>query len=197
MSVIRTASIAWLCFLLLAGCAVSPSDSAATKQMTLDQPAAAEHKIANDQPDQIQPREEQTAKEKQPLVGLFETQLSVKKKDDGALLQFFLLNKSGEKLTIEYGSGQRYDIYVFNDKNEEVYKWSLNKAFTLALIRKDFKANEKLEFEELWSLKDSQGKPVPPGTYRIKVQVMVGLAEGGSERLDPGELTAEATFRVE
>ncbi|MDR6551870.1 BsuPI-related putative proteinase inhibitor [Paenibacillus qinlingensis] len=45
-------------------------------------------------------------------------------KEDGKIkFSFYLQNVSGKEQQISYGSGQKYDIFICNEQNEEVYKY--------------------------------------------------------------------------
>ncbi|WP_176220667.1 BsuPI-related putative proteinase inhibitor [Cohnella massiliensis] len=122
--------------------------------------------------------EKELLEKKQPMQGLFETTMDTVKADGKIDIHFSLKNISGKDLKIVHGSGQRYDFWVYNEKDEEVYRWSYNKAFTAALIERELKKSEKLEFDEVWHLKDNEGEPVPPGKYTVVVMVMIGLESG-------------------
>ncbi|NHN34847.1 BsuPI-related putative proteinase inhibitor [Paenibacillus agricola] len=94
---------------------------------------------------------------------------------------------------MSYGSGQQYDIFVYNEQNEEVFKWSNNKAFTSALIVRNLLKEGKLTFNEEWSLKNNKGNPIPPGNYTIVVRVMIGIT---SKTINPDDLTAKTILEV-
>jgi hypothetical protein len=130
---------------------------------------------------------------KQPMQGLFETTMETVNADGKIGINFGLKNISGKNLKITHGSGRRYDIWVYNEQNEEVYRWSLNKAFTLALIERELKKSGEITFNEEWNLLDNEGKPVPAGKYTLEVKVMIGLE---SETINPDELTAKSTIEI-
>ena len=142
----------------------------------------------------LSPELEQELKEKkQPMRGLFETTMEADKADGKIDIHFSLKNISGKDLQITYGSGQKYDVWIYNEKDEAVYQWSLNKAFTQALIAREFKNSEVIEFDEGWDLHDNEGSPVPPGQYSIMVKVMIGLETG---TISQDELTARFVVEI-
>ena len=57
-----------------------------------------------------------------------------------------LFNLSEQTLSLDFSSGQRYDLYLEKD-GEEVWRWSDGKFFTMALARVDLEAGERLEFD--------------------------------------------------
>ncbi len=130
---------------------------------------------------------------KQPLQGLFETTMEIVDAEEKLDIHFSLKNISGKHLQIAHGSGQQYDISVYNEQGEEVYRWSYNKAFTQALIQRKLKQGDQLDFEEEWRLADSNGEPVPAGNYTIEITVMIGLESGN---ISPDELTARSTVAI-
>jgi hypothetical protein len=130
-----------------------------------------------------------------PLTGLFKVSLETLKENEQLKINFSLQNISGKDLQISFGSGQQYDIVVFNERNEEVYKWSNNKAFTQALIERDFKKEGKLTFTEKWNFKDNEGVSVVNGRYNIKVLIMVSMkSENFTISLD--ELATSSVIEV-
>ncbi len=124
--------------------------------------------------------EKEEKQEKEPaksVTGYFDTTLEAKQEGDRMKFSFSVRNTSGKDLQISYSSGQKYDIYVYNEANEEIYRWSVNKAFTQALIVSSLKKADTLSFTEVWDLKDNQGKRVPKGRYTIQVRVMLNLED--------------------
>jgi hypothetical protein len=137
--------------------------------------------------------EKELLDKKKPLEGLFETTLETAASDEKIQISFSLKNIAGKMQQISYGSGQQYDIWVYNEQNEEIYTWSNNKAFTEALIVRELGETGELTFKENWTLKDNQGKSIPPGKYTIKVEVMIGIESG---TISPDELTAKALIEI-
>jgi len=137
--------------------------------------------------------EQELQKKKRPMQGLFETTMETIKADGKINIHFSIRNISGNDLRITYGSGQQYDVWVYNENDEEVYRWSLNKAFTEALIVREFDNSEAIEFDEAWNLQDNEGDPVPSGPYSIVIRIMIGLDEG---TISQEELTATAVVEI-
>ncbi|NOU86467.1 hypothetical protein GC102_11885 [Paenibacillus sp. LMG 31460] len=130
-----------------------------------------------------------------PVSGLFKTSLALLKEDRSVKLNFSLQNVSGKDQQISYGSGQKYDIFIYNEQKKEIYKWSINKAFTQALIIRGFKNNEKLTFNEEWNLNDNKGNPVPSGNYTIVVKVMIDI-DMESGKISPYDLTDKSMIEI-
>jgi hypothetical protein len=134
--------------------------------------------------------ENELQEKKQPVQGLFETTMETVKSDGQLNIHFSTKNISGKDLQINHSSGQKYDIWVLNDQDEEVYRWSYNKAFTQALIERGLSKSGQLDFDESWNLQDNDGKPIPAGQYTIMVKVMIGLESG---TISQDELMAKYT----
>ncbi|MZQ85612.1 hypothetical protein GQF01_26170 [Paenibacillus sp. 5J-6] len=130
------------------------------------------------------------------VAGLFKTSLEVLNEDGKLNVNFNLQNVSGKEQRISYGSGQQYDIFIYNEKKEEIYRWSINRAFTQALIIRNLKKDDKLIFNEEWNLKNKKRHAVPPGKYTIEVEVMIDLNSEGIVRIHPDDLTAKTIFEV-
>ena len=58
-----------------------------------------------------------------------------------------LYNISDNNVRINYPSGQLYDLYLVHE-NAEVWRWSDDRFFTMALRYKDLKPGDKLHYEE-------------------------------------------------
>ena len=125
---------------------------------------------------------------KGPRLGLFETKMEVEPVDGMLEIRISLKNISGESVSVHYGSGQQYDYWVYNEQNEEVYRWSADKSFTQALIDLELDRGEELTFIEQWDLRDNEGKPLQAGKYEIVSRIMLGLRSG---EISSDELTAQ------
>lgn len=138
--------------------------------------------------------EKKLQEKKRPMQGLFETSVETVTSDDKISINFTLKNISGKDQQISHGSGQQFDIWAYNEQNDEVYKWSNNKAFTQALIARELNKSGQLTFNEEWNLKDNEGNPVPAGKYTIEVRVMIGLESG---TISPDELVAKSYIEID
>jgi hypothetical protein len=137
--------------------------------------------------------EKELQEKKKPMQGLFETSLGTVNGDGKIDINFSLKNISGKNLQVSFGSGQKYDIWVYNEQNEEVFKWSNKYAFTQALIEQEIGKEGKLIFHEEWNLLDNKGNPVPAGKYTIEIKVMIGLISG---TISQDELIAKSIIEV-
>ncbi len=141
--------------------------------------------IPDEEDNSVQPR----------IEGLLKTTLEAVLEDKKLMINFSLRNISNKDLKISFGSGQQYDIFVYNVQNEEVFTWSNNYSFTQALIERDIKKGDSLVYTENWDLKDNGGNPISKGVYTIKVLIM-GHVTIGEGRVNPEELIAESTIEL-
>ncbi|XID92742.1 BsuPI-related putative proteinase inhibitor [Paenibacillaceae bacterium WGS1546] len=129
-----------------------------------------------------------------PAQGLLRTSLSVAADGEGAKLEFSVSNVSGKPLTLTYGSGQKYDYEIYDERGKLVYRWSDGMSFTMALVDKELGGGESLKYVEHWDGKDGEGHPVPPGRYVAKLSIPASLA--GGEPIDLKELSDEAVVEL-
>jgi len=138
-----------------------------------------------------------TAKKRPTYVkDLLHTKLEAKTGTESVKLAFSVKNVSGRELKLTFGSGMQYDFAVYDGRHDEVYRWSLDKSFTQALIEKKLKRDEALEFEEEWSLADNSGAPVPDGDYTVRLIIHAAADLPGGQLLAPGQLEAEADVTI-
>ncbi len=130
------------------------------------------------------------------VKGLLRTSLETRTAGDGVKLVFSLTNVSDRELKLTFGSGMRYDFAVYDDRNEEIYRWSNDKIFTQALIETKLKQAESMEFEEEWNRIDNHGERVPDGAYAVRLVFHAGIELPDGQLADPEQLTAEADLAM-
>ena len=84
-------------------------------------------------------------------------------------MDFVLSNNTTKDITLHFGSGQQYDVIITNENNQEVYRWSDGRFFTMALVDKALEDGTKWSFNDVWDLTDKNGTMVAPGEYKVKV----------------------------
>lgn len=86
---------------------------------------------------------------------------SMTEADGGLKMTLTIENRTGNTITIQHMSGQRFDFKLFDDKGETLYTWSEGKAFTMALGATEIEPGESvcyaalLESELYEGVKDS------------------------------------------
>lgn len=74
---------------------------------------------------------------------------SVEADDDGIKMGLTIVNNSGQPITINHSSGQKYDFVLLDSERNALYRWSADKAFIAALTTTVIEAGATLEFTEL------------------------------------------------
>lgn len=113
--------------------------------------------------------------------------------EDKVIFDFKLTNKSPEVQELQFGSGQQFELVIRDEKDEEVYRYSDGKFFTMALINKRINPGESLRWQDQWDLRDKTGKMVNPGRYRAEIEIMV-IPEENREQIDERQLSATIEF---
>lgn len=85
-------------------------------------------------------------------------------------ITFTVENKSDKDISIDFPTGQRYDIWIEKDGNE-VWRWSHGMMFTQAFGKMALKAGGKKTYEQIWQQVDNDGKQVSPGTYSVMARI--------------------------
>ena len=93
-----------------------------------------------------------------------------------------------------FSSSQKFDIFIRDDKGQEVYRWSRGQGFLPYMVDTKLEKGEKLSFSEAWDYTDNEGYQVPPGKYSVIVKFLAKFENG--KIISPGELTAVKNIEV-
>lgn len=99
---------------------------------------------------------------------------SFEKHEDGYKMALTIKNNSKKDVVIQHFSGQKYDFVLLDDKKEELYRWSGDRAFVEILTSTEIPAGKTVEFSEILDAKtydEISGK-----AYYFKA-VIVGSSE--------------------
>ncbi len=97
------------------------------------------------------------------LVTAFAPEQKEVKPGEKIQINIQVYNISGDSLTLKYSSGQLFDVWLVK-KEEEIWRWSDDKFFTMALMAKDLEPLEKMEHD----LEMTISKDLEPGRYLLK-----------------------------
>ena len=61
-------------------------------------------------------------------------------------VQMTLTNEGSEDMTLTFSSGQRFEIILLDQNQAEVYRYSADKMFTMALEQEELKAGQDISF---------------------------------------------------
>jgi hypothetical protein len=89
------------------------------------------------------------------------------------ILTFLIELKNGgtNPVSLQFSSGQAFDIAVSNGLGALVWKWSYDKYFTQAFWNLDLKPGDVDTRRGDWDLTANNGSQVPPGLYRVRVWI--------------------------
>jgi len=122
------------------------------------------------------------------MENCLETTLNYEIKDGRVILDFSLTNRYNRTKTLEFGSGQQFELVITDEQGEEVYRYSEGKFFTLALLYKDLQPGQSLEWQDTWDLTGKDGKPVTSGKYRAEATILAAIKDQ-EEPIEPSQLT--------
>ncbi|HOJ12727.1 MAG TPA: BsuPI-related putative proteinase inhibitor, partial [Clostridiales bacterium] len=112
------------------------------------------------------PKNQPVAQDKFETIGSYEI------KDDKVIFDFKLINHYDEPKKLEFSSGQQFEVTITDEKGEEVYKYSDDKFFTMALIYKDIAPAESLKWQDTWNMTSKEGVKLTSGKYRAKINIL-------------------------
>ncbi len=81
--------------------------------------------------------------------------------------RFTARNSTDQPVTLQFNSGQQYDLAIRDEAGRQVFLWSDGKFFTLALSRIELGPGETTFLVDV-RLADRAGAPLPPGRYTVE-----------------------------
>jgi hypothetical protein len=96
-------------------------------------------------------------------------------------MTLILTNCGGNPTRLFYGDGQRYEFIAEDDRGEEVWRWSHDRAFTQAAGEETIQPGETVVYSEQWDQRGNDGKPVQEGRYKI-FGFSIGCGSEGATR---------------
>lgn len=107
------------------------------------------------------------------VAGKYETKGSYEIKDGKVTFNFELMSHYTETTELLFGSGQQFEIIITNEANEEVYRFSDGKVFTMALIYKTLIPGEILKWQDEWDMTNKEGEKLTNGNYKAEIKILV------------------------
>ena len=95
-----------------------------------------------------------------------ETTAAYRIEGEDLILELELVNKSKETKQLFFSSGRQFEITITDQENKQVYRCSQDKVFTQALIYKDLKPGQSLQWQTRWT------PPCKDQTYTIKIEIL-------------------------
>ncbi|MBE4909324.1 hypothetical protein IMZ08_14835 [Bacillus luteolus] len=112
-----------------------------------------------------------------PLQSL-ETSVDIQAASDSADIYIKVKNNGEEDVTLTFTSGQTFEVVVVDGNNNEVYRFSTGKMFTMALQDVRIKAGEEKVWKDKWRYLNEDGQRVKPGEYKAIVSVVASKLNG-------------------
>jgi hypothetical protein len=140
-------------------------------------------------------KEEIKSDEQNIMKDKFETRGSYEIKDDKVIFNFELVSHHTETKQLKFGSGQQFEITITDENGEEVYRYSDDKFFTMALLYKDINPGESIRWQDEWDMTNKEGDKLTSGKYSAKISIMA-IVEEGDEKIDESQLTTVIDFTI-
>jgi len=81
------------------------------------------------------------------LTQKVEVSASATEEDGGLMMRLVIENRTKKAVTIQHMSGQKFDFKLFDSEGNNLYTWSADKLFTMALTSTTIEAGESAVFE--------------------------------------------------
>jgi hypothetical protein len=131
-----------------------------------------------------------TGEVEEDIIEKLNTSVDVLQNEQVVLFDIKLQNNSSKDLTLTFNSGQQYEIIVNNNKNEEVYRYAIDKMFTQAINDVTIAANDTLEWHDEWVIQEN----LPSGDYKATIEIVASHING--EEL-ANKLVTTKDFQIE
>lgn len=95
-------------------------------------------------------------------------------------IELKVVNEDERDHTLAFTSGQRYELLLRNAHGSEVYRFSDDRVFMMAITYEEFSPNEKKSF-----LEQINAAELPAGTYTLEAELLVAAID--NEPLPEGE----------
>jgi hypothetical protein len=79
-----------------------------------------------------------------------------------------LRNTTGAPLTLDFTSGQEFEMVLWNEKGEQVWHWSDGRMFTAALHSISLRSGDRVWTESIRLGDPVSGRPLPAGRYVLE-----------------------------
>lgn len=119
----------------------------------------------------------------------FQTTANIQNTENELKIDFVLENISLQPIEFYFSTGQKYDIFVYDDKDNLVYKWSDGYSFTDAIEEKVLQPKEKLSYIEVLD-----NKKFKKGTYKIVIKFLT--KSKSKEKFNKEELLFEEILEI-
>ena len=128
------------------------------------------------------------------VAGSFDTRATYKIEDKEVIFDFELFSNYTEKVEVSFSSGKQFDVVILDEKKEEVYRFSDDKMFTMALIYKTLEPGESIKWQDKWDKTNKAGEILTEGKYTAVITIDAILEEG--QEFKENQFKAEIEFNL-
>ncbi len=82
------------------------------------------------------------------------------------VMNITVANPFNEPVTLQFTSGQTYDFVIWDSNDQNVWQWSDDKVFTMALQQRELAAGDSYQVSTRWTVPEGETK-LPPGLYHV------------------------------
>lgn len=126
--------------------------------------------------------------------GRLETRVTYGKTDNNIVFDIGLFSHYTKPIELTFSSGQQFELTITDKSGNEVFRYSDDKFFTLALVNKTLNPGELLSWKDEWDMTDKNGVKLTSGDYKAVVNILVYDVNG--EKIDDSQLTATVNFSL-
>lgn len=126
------------------------------------------------------------------VKGKYETKGNYEIKDGRVIFNFELMSHYAAEQELLFSSGQQFELTITDEKDEEVYRFSDGKFFTMALLYKTLNPGESLKWQDEWNMTNKDGEKLSCGNYKAVIKVLAKPAE--DETIPEEQLTTVIEF---
>lgn len=125
--------------------------------------------------------------------GMLETRASYEIAEGKVIFDFELFSHYAEPKDLYFSSGQQFELIITDEAGKEVYRFSDDKFFTMALVYKTIHPGESFKWQDTWDMTDKDGNKLTSGKYKALIQILAQPADDNG-RLDESQLTTTLEF---
>jgi hypothetical protein len=108
------------------------------------------------------------AEAKLPVLVDLSTNRSVYQAGETVEVAVAATNKVRSPIDLQFSSGQSFDVKITDNDGKDVWQWSHEKVFSMAIRKIKLPPGKSLNFRLAWKQTDNHGRPVKNGIYYIK-----------------------------
>jgi hypothetical protein len=100
--------------------------------------------------------------------------VETKQADEELIVKMTVTNNRDQEASIDFSSGQKYELVLRTEDGTIVYRYSEGMMFTMALIHETFEPFESKVYEERISL-----EKISASSYILDAQLVLAAVDGG------------------